>query len=280
MRASLAAGWATLLAVLLWSAPVHAVLISNEPFGYSSIGPASVDLLGKNGGTGWGSPWKAGAFNASITTNYDIGSGSLVLPGNNYSTGNRTTSTQPQTGISGLIRDFDSPIPSTATQTMWLSVLLRPENPVNQGAFNGFFGIYLRGSLTDVFIGKPGGGSLFNYVVEERGGGSQLVGSGSASVAANQIKQLVMRVDLTPGADLFRLAVNPATPISTLQPGLNLNIGNVLGVAVYSSGAHSVDEIRWGTTFADVIPEPSSIWLTVAGLAGAVCWAWRKRVPG
>jgi len=229
-------------------------LLSSESFDYSPIGS---DVNGKNGGVGWNSPWQPGAFNAGIVNNYDIGNGTLLSPLLPGEAGNRAA-TLAQNAISGLVRDFDAgaTVLSTDSATRYLSVLLRPEGALNAGQFNGFFGVYLRGTTRDIFIGKPGGGALGTYVVEERGGGFQTLATGSPAVVLDQTALLVLRADLNNGLDSFRLVVNPTDPISTIPPPLFLDIGTITGIALYSTGAHSADEIRWGDTFESVVPEP------------------------
>ena len=101
-------------------------------------------------------------------------------------------------------------------------------------------------------------------VVEERGGGGQF--ASPVDVAIGETTLLVLRADLQPGNDRFTLYVNPS-PLSPEPPtGIvkqDMDIGGLDGIVLYSTGAHSVDEIRWGTTFADVTPVPEP---------GRLCW--------
>ncbi len=84
--------------------------------------------------------------------------------------------------------------------------------------------------------------------------------------------------DFTAGLDTFTLYVNP-TPGGT-QPlsgavKSDTDVGTISSLSLYSTGAFSVDEIRIGTTYADVvpsavlpIPEPSSLVLVTLGVLG------------
>jgi hypothetical protein len=258
--------------------PTHAAQLSYEGMNYPVTFTVPNFLNGENGGSGWGNAWGPGAFNAGIVNNYFIDQTTLDSPLSSGESGNRAR-TSAQQAISGLVRNFDAGavVPANANTTRYLSVLLRPEGQLNNGAFNGFFGVYLRGTVRDIFIGKPGGGALGTYVIEERGGGFQTLGTGTPAVLLNQTSLLVLRADLRNGPDSFRLVVNPTAPIGTTQPPLFLDMGAVTGIAVYSTGAHSVDEIRWGTTFESVVPEPSA-WAMMATLAAvSASAAWRKR---
>jgi hypothetical protein len=87
---------------------------------------------------------------------------------------------------------------------------------------------------------------------------------------------LVLQADFRPGADTFSLWVDP--PLIT--PGLtppeavktDLDIGQVNGLVIYSTGGFSVDEIRWGNTFFDVVPVPEPGSIALAAL-GAIAFA-------
>jgi hypothetical protein len=253
----------------------EAVIVSNDSFLYTPIGS---DLLGKSGGTGWNGPWVTGGFNASIHTNYDIAGGSLTYP--NLEVSGERASTAAQNAISGLRRPLAAAFTQNDTATRYLSVLLRPEGALNAGALSGFFGVYLDASPgtgdRDLFIGKPGGGALGKWVVEERGGGGQA--ASPLDVAIGQTTLLVLKSEFRPGNDRFTLYVNPDPLMPEPLTGIlkqDMDIGAVDGIVLYSTGAHSIDEIRWGTTFADVtpVPEPGTIALLVIGALTAACAA-------
>ena len=74
--------------------------------------------------------------------------------------------------------------------------------------FNGFFGVTLKGSLfNDLFIGKPGGGALGQYVLETRGGSGQVPSGTSTDVGETAL--LVVKAQFQSGNDLFTLYTNP-----------------------------------------------------------------------
>jgi hypothetical protein len=163
--------------------------------------------------------------------------------------------------IAGLTRNLASPL-GAAGQTKYVSVLLRPEGILNQGNSNGFLGLVLESPTEpEVFFGKPGGGAIGQYVVEDRGGTGQFASNTPAVV--NQTALLVLKAQFTQQNDVFTLYVNPTPGGPEPASGVvknDSNLGTVNGLTIYSTGAFSVDEIRVGDTFADVtpVPEPSS----------------------
>jgi hypothetical protein len=86
---------------------------------------------------------------------------------------------------------------------------------------------------------------------------------------------LTLYVDPTPGG--------PEPGTGVVKSDTDLTVGSNLGInslVVYSTGAFALDEIRVGSTFADVtataIPEPSTA--VLAALGGAVLfWNSRRR---
>jgi hypothetical protein len=250
-----------------------------EPFDYT---PGTL-LENQAGGSGFATPWLDGGFNASIHNNYVVnGPGSLAF--STLATSGNHVSSDAVNAIAGLTRGFLAPLGADNT-TAYLSVLLRPEGTLNDGVFNGFFGLYLNGSLgNDLFIGKPGADAIDRYVVENRGGANQ-VASGVAPVVGTTAL-LVLRADFLAGADIFTLYVNP-TPGGPEPAGgavkTDLDLGAVPGITIYSTGAFSIDEIRVGTTFADVtpaaaapVPLPASLTAGLVLLAGML-WARQRR---
>jgi hypothetical protein len=142
--------------------------------------------------------------------------------------------------------------------------------------FNGFFGLVLENPAEpELYIGKPGGGNLNQFVLEQRGGGGQIA-SGSPLVVG-QTSLLVLKTQLGSGNDTATLYINP--PLGGGEPpaGLvirNADFGHVPALTLYSSGAFSMDEPRIGHTFADVtpIPEPGAISLLLASTLALFRW--------
>jgi hypothetical protein len=254
-----------------------AALTAYEGFDYAAVGS---DVVGQSGGTGFSGPWAPGGFNASISDNYDVAAGSL--PFGLLATGGNRASSGPTAAIAGVTRTLAAPLGADGTTT-YFSVVLRPEGTLNAGAFNGFFGLTLEtAGEPELFFGKPGSGAISEYVVEDRGGAGQ-VGSG-VGAAVGQTALLVLKAQFQPGADVFTLYANP-TPggpepaAGAVKTGSDL--GAVTGLTLYSTGAFSVDEIRVGTTFADVtpaVPEPSAP--LFCGLVAATASLRRTRRTG
>ena len=210
-----------------------------------------------------------GGFNASVHDNYTISSGLLSFPPLPTS-GNRSSS-DAVNDIAALTRTLSTPL-GADNRTAYISVLLRPEGMLGNGGLGGFFGLYLNGlngTGDDQFIGKPGANTTDRYVVENRGGASQ-VASGVAPVVG-QKAFLVLRADVLSGNDRFTLYVNPTPGGPEPASGAvktDLDLGTVPGLTIYSTGAFSLDEIRVGTTFADVAP--SAVPLPSAAVGGFV----------
>ena len=229
-------------------------LVAYEPFDYS---PAGADLLGANGGSGFAGPWAAGG---DVSVNYDIGADSLSFA-ELSTTGNRVTTDALASSTGGMVRELSVPLGAPGT-TSYLSVIIRPEDTLHQGLFGGFLGIYLNASTGDeLFVGKPGGGALDEWVLEDLGGAQQHA-SGVDAVVEEEFL-LVVRADFSDGNDVFTLYVNPTPGGAEPQTGTVKNdsdVGTVRSLWFWASGAFSIDELRIGTSYADVVP--------LAGLPG------------
>lgn len=264
----------TVLALLLSARTSSAAPLAYEGFDY----PAGADLVGNAGGSGFSGPWAPGGFNASVSDNYDVAGGSLTF-GPLVTGGNRVSSA-PTNAIAGVTRSLAAPLGADGT-TSYFSVLLRPEGTLGAGVFNGFFGLTLETAAEpELYIGKPGDGALTQYVVEDRGGGGQVSSGAAATVGESAL--LVLKAQFLAGNDVFTLYVNPTPGGPEPAAGAvksNSNVGPVTGLTIYSTGAFSIDEIRVGTTFADVtpaVPEPSAS-LVCCLAAAAVALRRRRR---
>jgi hypothetical protein len=231
-------------AVLVVSAPARASQVAYEGFRPSFP-------IYANGGTGFNGPWTQGGFNVS-GSGYTPDEGSLCfakLPSSGGSVSGPAFS-----AINGAVRNLASPIGQDNT-TVYLSFLIQPQGTLHAGVFRGFFGLTLSGSLgSELFVGKPGGGADDQYVLEQRGGAFQVPSGASAVVGRTAL--LVVRADFRPGKDLFTLYVNPRPRDPEPSSGAveaDLDLGLVSRIGLYSTGAFAVDEVRIGTTYADVV---------------------------
>jgi hypothetical protein len=205
-----------------------------------------------NGGTGFSGPWVQGGFNV-VDSGYTQNQSSLCHP--QLRTRGGSVSGEAFPAINGAVRNLTDPLGADYT-TVYLSFLLEPRETLNSGIFNGFFGITLNGSLgNDLFIGKPGAGAMEEYVLENRGGSGQ-VASG-ASTVVGKTALLVVKLEFLPGNDLFTLYTDPSLLHSEPAGGVvksDLDLGAVSTLGIYSTGPFSVDEIRTGSTYEEVLP--------------------------
>ena len=224
------------------------------PFAYEGFddAPGGADLLGQSGGEGFDdAAWFPAGFNAPTYANFKIAPGSLAFA--SLATAGNRVRTEATPRIAGLGRRFATPIRAEQTTTLYLSLLVRPEDD-GGGFLNGFFGVYLDGpGSSDLFIGA--GGSPRTYRLETRGGRG-LACSG-VSPGAGETALLVVRADLQPGRDVFTLYVNPEPgapePISGAVKE-DLDIGGFQTLVIYSTGAFCLDELRTGATYEQVTP--------------------------
>lgn len=225
-------------------------LVASDGFAPESEGPA---LDRANGGVGFSLPWEIGGFNVRLADNFRVLTNSI--PGASVRTTGGCVTSAPTTAISGLNRYLeDSLMPLPVGTSVWyVSILFRPSEPLGKGAFNGFFGLTLN---DEIFIGKPGNGALNEWVIEGRGGESQV--SSRKRLGAGRTDLLVLRIDYSRPRRVS-LWVNPAdrttepAKADAVYEGLPPMIDRI---GFYSTGGFTADELRVGRTFADVVPAP------------------------
>jgi hypothetical protein len=229
--------------------------------GFSYPGGTNINGAGGAGSFGFVDNWQ-------VSNDYSVASGSLPSPtGTLSTTGNSLSHPNPVQGH--VLRTLSSPLGAPGT-TAYFSFLLRPDGTLGQGVANGYFGIFLQGTGTSLFMGKPGTSAAANYDIESEGGGGPA--SSSVSPVVGQSVFIVVRATFTPGIDTFQLYLNPAPgapePLSPNATKSDSDVGTLTQLGIDSGGAFSVDEIRIGSSFADVspVPEPSSCALLTGGL--------------
>ncbi len=274
-----------LSATIAWAGGVQAAraaLMGSDSFS----GTAGQTLAGMSGGTGFSDAWHAGNLGPDNSANYVVQSTSLdggIVP----TSGGRVASLAQYSLGSGLTRDLATPMGTPGT-TYYMSMLLRADGTLNEGASGGFFGVLLNASTTtpalsqDLFIGKTGSGS---FGLEDRGGNNSHLSTTTAAIGVTDF--LVVKAQFNAsGADTFTLYVNPtATDMGTGVVKQDSYLGMVNSLSIYSTGAFSLDELRVGASLGDVmpageaiaVPEPASVvMLSLGGLGLAVAARVRR----
>lgn len=280
-----------LFAGMSFTAHTHAALIAYEGFDYT----AGSSLNGQNGGTGWNDDsWTERAATGSLS----ITDGGLSYPGI-ASSGNAGFTSG--TGTNLNYRYADNSETSVAATlglltasnqfgvddtTIWISYLLREDaNPSYK-----FFGLELY---------KPGVGDAGTTGLNltriptagdeapgkdqwEIGNGNNRVKTGVERVDGETFL-FVAKIDFTSTTDTVSLFINPE--INGPSPSITNAFVTLTDlefsgfrIAGTNLAAHTIDEIRIGTTFTDVtaVPEPAVVGC-IMGVTGLLFMMVRRR---
>jgi hypothetical protein len=226
----------------------RAALIAYEPFDYE----ANVPIVGQTNGFGFTSAWVPGGFNARLFDLFHINSGALTFPGlatkgTNHAGGEAPPPGTP--GIAGVGRILATNL-AVPGATCYLSFLHQVD------ADQEYASIVLGtggGMAKELSIGKSASPPRYN--IAQRGGVGRVFSN--VQPAAGATVFLVVKMEFRNGPDRFTLFVNPTPgkpePVSTAVKE-DLDIEEAEMIYLYSRGTWSVDEIRLGTTWADVTP--------------------------
>jgi hypothetical protein len=249
--------------VALTADNVHAGLIAYEGFAYNT---GSLD--GANGGTGWSNAWSAsssGSASVSATgLTYASGGqilvtsgGSASLPGTHYG-------------------DFRAPASTPASGTMYISFMA---DRTGTGE-SGYLGLSLFNDSTEhLYIGAQSNGGQYWYMQQN----SSNEWGNTTETAGATPTLLVARIDFGTSSNVYKLYVNPSL---TSEPGTasaSFTSSAAFSwdrIRIQSGVAGDIDEIRMGTTYADVVssvPEPTTCILLGTGAMAILAYAWRKR---
>jgi hypothetical protein len=239
-------------------------LIVYDGFNYT---PAGAAISGQSGGGsfGWSGPW-----GGTQAAGYFIGGGSLASPFPGEPTSGNMLSTGVSTGNKGTLRNLTTPLGTPGT-TDYFSFLMQPTGTVGNGFDDGHMGFSILGTLNQLYAGKPGVGAVNPnlYDIETQGGITRA--PTTVTAVSGQTVLMVVRADFTAVNDTFTLYINPPTTAEPTTPNAVLggySVGTVTALQVSGPGAFNFDEIRVGTTFASVVPEPASIAMLVIGASG------------
>jgi hypothetical protein len=316
-----------------------AVLVSYEPFEYT----AGSEILGLNGGGGFGAAWTGRANNAA---NVPAGTSAVqaasmahpTQPGDLPTIGGSmlldatqpagtTATTQPARDLSAQAKSILDAAPTT-----WFSFLGQrqgvatdpmisnlPNNPYPRGVNLSLFGQDVATDDELVGFGNSSNATDNTYSIVPDGGGSNREGAydpagsaspgvpdnvGAATFPYQNLEWVVVRIDHQVGVDNIYMWLSPdplsepstasadATILSTDTNAFEYGsigairafVGNQGGTPNAENwrpaGAIQLDEIRLGTTYADmrsttVVPEPAAFLLMLLGGLGAL--AIRRR---
>ena len=256
------------LAMLVSVAPLKAAVVAYEGFDYV---PAEDGLSGASGGSGWDNNWSA--------VNNDIRAAGLgyVSGANQLVAGGGSARLDLQHG--GSFRSF-TPAYATAAGTYWISFLAQ----IGNGSSYAGLSLFNENNQEMLFLGDTSGYSTWG--METHGAGSSIFGSG---LGVNHQAFIVARIDFNVSGDTdnVRMWINPSlssTPLDAAASAADLDIAMNNGTALTFdririqqglSGDNAIfDEIRIGTTWADVspfeeatsmIPEPGATGLFMLG---------------
>ena len=243
----------SILALAICASPARATLIAYEGFDYSPAGY----LDGLNGGTGFNSAWEDVTSQGPVVT--DSGAGSLNYVGNPTPvTGGYVNFVEPSS------RTLTTPLTYTTGDTYYISLLIRKDFPVPVYVklVNGdhHYSDYAHRTWLGGVGGGDGGafsyGGVAGYFID--------LGYTPGNVAMI-VSKLVALPDTNEYERSYSWFESPAS-VSTTEPGdgawdvtrtenaSSLARGaDTLWVMSGAAMGGSIDEIRIGTTFADVI---------------------------
>ncbi|MEO7340884.1 MAG: PEP-CTERM sorting domain-containing protein [Luteolibacter sp.] len=233
------------------TAPTVAGYVGNWVHGNTSFG--TQDILTSSTGLTYAGLTTTGG-SAGVPTNT---AGGEIVAGNS--------------GRNARALDSSITVDATTTGTLYMSFLFQTGRETGAATYqmlelyNGINTIDTNGDATRAFqAGTSGNGNNYTFGV---GNSASAVSLGAANTA---VHQFLVRFNLsaTAGADSATIWLDPTTETGGISTsGLNL-AWNALSLADYDGNSAKWDEIRWGTTFADVVPEPSAALLGGLGFLG------------
>ena len=227
-----------------WS--TYAALIAYDGFNY----PMGQTVVGQNGGTGWSGGYAQNVGNSAAAYS-EVSDIASSFP-NLSSSGNQLhlNGTSAPGGSEGVYRNLASSY-STAGNVYWISVLLQIDNGVSAS----YAGVSLfSGTTEDFFFGQRNGSSTWGF--EQHAGADA-----SSSVSAASSADGLLVVELDGNTHMASLFINPTSlggsAPNTADRTLTFTDFTFNRIRAQAGNENlDVDELRFGTTYADVTPVP------------------------
>ena len=233
------------LLVVLQPHAARAVLLAYDDFNYSNVG-GDLNTNGGGGSFGFSDSW-------SGQTSYNIANGSLVSPRDPLPRVGNSVSAVAFGENRGIDRNFPSSL-GAENSSLYMSVLMQPIGILHQGAYDGWFGVALRGANGNAFVSIGMNYSQSNYGVRL----ADLYAQSNVAAVVGKTVFLVLRVDYTEGVDPLRLYVNPQPgapePTTANASLIDYDVQFFTQLSLTGPGGSAFDSVRIGTTFLDVAP--------------------------
>ena len=236
--------------LILGLAQTEGAILVLEQFNYTAGG-----IAGLNGGTGF-----TGAF---------TGVGSVTAPGlqfpNLLTVVNKLTTASANGGAFRTINPID-----TNSGTIWVSFLESTNGTVADYAGMSFY----NGGTEELFLGKPSSTTNYGFDVSGVAGGAN---NSAAAPALATASFLLYRISFSAAGETIDFFANNTPGTTPTTPTVTFSIpegsfASTFNNLRFQSGnqAANFDEVRIGTTYADVspVPEPASV-----GVLGAAVLA-------
>ena len=224
---------------------LHADLLVYEGFDY----PAG-DLVGQIGGKGWKEPWHG---DANAGSKGAVVGGSLTSPQPIATTGGHMETPDPDTPLE---RGLEKPLFDKVGVT-WMSLLLRNDSGQTDATYSL---LMLKSTLGDNKSSMVKIGKEYNSKNWGIGCGDQKQDFGQPATDTAVLIVLRLEHTKTPGGDSIEAFVNPTITSEPASPdarlsGLTLQPADLVSIrSGNDKKLFSYDEIRIGTTYADVVP--------------------------
>lgn len=275
LRFRLLSGLAAVAAPLLLPTSSRAVLLAYEGWDYST---GTNNAVGLNGGSGWNGAWQGVANNA------DVVSGSLLPTGN---PANLTTTGNSVLLPTGTFHRVGRNLDVADSGVFDTAGFINSSGDIGADGTTLFVSFSLQVAATDSFfefefhrdnLGDPGrkagvgddaSGTNLNLRTPSNGKAN------SFATRTTAVEFIVVQFDFLSGDDQMSVYYNPTLGTAPGSTSLTLTSTGDLsfdGISLAGANGEAFDEIRFGTTFADVtpsgsaVPEPS----TYAALLGAL----------
>lgn len=277
-----------------------------EPFDYAGTVSNDVNQDGKKhlrglaGGTGWFNAWtELTVLSPALSThpldyvvdnslNEPTGDSRFSLGGSLRMTGFASASLEggnPNQSTQRLRRTFASPIQLDDRSELWFSILVRkeyeyPDQTTQLTHLRDRLEISLMAEDNQPIAMVTDPTTSTSYAINSvytTAGEPDYVDNRGPIVGTTDL--LVLKLTLSPANYRLELFLNPSLdaeptlPAAELPLHENVTMGELLGIEILTTAnlanrpVWSVDEIRISGTYADVIPEPSSLLLTGFGIA-------------